>query len=228
MTLHSRRRRIVLLSLIAVGALVLLVGIFTLVANLVITTGADDHILASPQEAPHAQCAIVLGARVYADGTPSAMVADRLDIAIELYKLGKVDRLLLSGDHGQTTYDEVNAMLEYVVDRGVPDQAVFTDHAGFDTYDTMYRARDVFLVKTAIVVTQGYHLFRAVYTARALGLEASGVSADLRPYLHPLRNQAREILARTNAFLQLHITHPQPKYLGPQIPITGDGRATRG
>jgi SanA protein len=114
------------------------------------------------------------------------------------------------------------------VERGVPSEDVFTDHAGFDTYDSMYRARDVFLVKNAIVVTQGYHLSRAVYTARALGLDAVGVSADLRPYLHPLRNQAREILARLNAVIQLHITHPGPKYLGPEIPITGSGEATRG
>ena len=203
-------------------------GIVTLVSNLVITKGRTTTSSNSPADAPHAQCAIVLGARVFSDGTPYAMLADRLEIAIQLYKLGKVDKLLLSGDHGTATYDEVNVMLKYVVERGVPEEDVFTDHAGFDTYDTMYRARDVFMVKSAIVVTQGYHLSRAVYTARALGLEAFGVSADLRPYLHPLRNQAREILARVNAVLQLHITHPEPKYLGPQIPITGDGQATRG
>jgi SanA protein len=228
MTQHSRKRRTLFWSLIAAGILVVLIGVATLVTNLVIIKGADDYIVASPEAAPHAQCAIVLGARVFKDGTPYAMVADRLEVAIQLYKLGKVDKLLLSGDHGTKTYDEVNAMLKYVVDRGVPDEHVFTDHAGFDTYDTMYRARDVFMVKSAIVVTQTYHLSRAVYTARIIGLEAVGVSADLRPYLHPLRNQAREILARVNAALELHLTRPQPKFLGPQIPITGDGKATRG
>jgi SanA protein len=224
----SRRRRIIFWSVITAGLLALVAGILTLTANLVITQGTKDYIVQAPEDAPHAQCAIVLGARVFKDGTPYAMVADRLEVAIRLYNLGKVDKLLLSGDHGTTTYDEVNSMLKYVVDRGIPDEDVFTDHAGFDTHDTMYRARDVFMVKTAIVVTQGYHLSRAVYTARTLGLEAIGVSADLRPYLHPLRNEAREILARVNAILQLHITHPGPKYLGPVIPITGDGQATRG
>ena len=100
------------------------------------TTTSSQHL----EEAPAAQCAIVLGARVYANGTPSPMLADRLETGIKLYKLGKVDKLLLSGDHGTTTYDEVNAMLEYALARGVPDEDVFTDHAGFDTYDTMYRA----------------------------------------------------------------------------------------
>jgi SanA protein len=225
---RSRRRRIMFWSLIAVGILVVLVGVFTLVANHLIINSADDYVIASPEDAPHAQCAVVLGARVFANGTLYAMTADRLEVAIQLYDLGKVDRLLISGDHGTTTYDEVNAMLEYAVERGVPEEDVFTDHAGFDTYDTMYRARHVFMVESAIVVTQSYHLSRAVYTARALGLEAVGVGADLRPYLHPLRNQAREILARVKAVIQLNVTHPGPRFLGPQIPITGDGRATRG
>jgi SanA protein len=225
---RSRGRRIIFWSLIAVGILVLLVGVFTLVANLLILKSADGYVFASPEEAPTAQCAIVLGARVSSDGTLYAMTADRLDVAIRLYELGKVDKLLISGDHGTTAYDEVNAMLEYALERGVPEEDLFTDHAGFDTYDTMYRARDVFMVETALVVTQSYHLPRAVYTARALGLDAIGVGADLRPYLHPVRNQTREILARVNAVIQLHVTHPGPKFLGPELPITGDGRATRG
>jgi SanA protein len=228
MTEHSRKRRVLFWSLLAAGILVVLTGIALLASNLVITETSHDHIAASPKDAPHAQCAIVLGARVFSDGTLYAMTSDRMDVAILLYQLGKVDKLLISGDHGTTTYDEVNAMLAYAVERGVPSEDVFTDHAGFDTYDSMYRARDVFAVQTAIIVTQSYHLSRAVYTARALGLDAVGVSADLRTYLHPLRNQAREILARLNAVIQLHITRPGPKYLGPEIPITGSGEATRG
>ncbi len=225
---HSRRWHAIFWPLLTVGALLLLVGVFALTANLVITRSTHEYIAASPEDAPHAQCAIVLGARVFSDGTLYAMTADRLEVAIQLYELGKVDKLLISGDHGTVAYDEVNAMLKYAVERGVPDEDVFTDHAGFDTYDTMYRARDVFMVRSAIVVTQSYHLSRAVYTARELGLDAVGVSADLRPYLHPLRGEAREILARVNAVIQLHMTEPGPKFLGPQIPITGDGAATRG
>jgi SanA protein len=225
---RSRRRRAIFWSLIAVGIVVVLIGLAALVTNLIVMRGAHDYIVQSPEDAPHAQCAIVLGAHVYPDGTPYPMLADRLDTGIRLYELGKVDKLLLSGDHGQTTYDEVNAMLDYVLARGIPEEDVFTDHAGFDTYDTMYRARDVFQVETALIVTQDFHLSRAVYTARTLGLEATGVVADLRPYLSATRSAMREVLARGKAILQLHISHPEPKYLGPVIPITGDGRATRG
>lgn len=205
-----------------------LVGLAVLVPNLIVAWSADGHIVSTPEEAPAAQAAIVLGARVYASGGLSPMLRDRLETGVRLYELGKVQKLLLSGDHGQTTYDEVNAMLQYALDRGVPSEDIFTDHAGFSTYDTMYRARDVFRVQSAIVVTQGFHLARAVYTARALGLEATGVPADIQPYTDEWRFAMRDWLARSKAFLDLHITTPEPRYLGPAIPIEGDGRATRG
>lgn len=207
---------------------VVLAGLAVLVPNLIVTRSAAEHIVAAPAEAPQAQVAIVLGAKVYDDGTPAPMLTDRLETGIALYKLGKVDKLLLSGDHGQTDYDEVNTMLDYVLVRGIPDEDVFTDHAGFSTYDTMYRARDVFKVTKAVVVTQGFHLARAVYTARTLGLEATGVAADIQPYANERRFAMRDWLARVKAVIQLHITHPRPRYLGPAIPIEGDGRATRG
>ena len=228
MAKRSRKGRIVFWSLVAAGTIVVLVGLAVLIPNLIITRSAGEHIVGSPEDAPPAQCAIVLGARVYPSGVPAPMLADRLETGIRLYELGKVDKLLLSGDHGQTDYDEVNVMLDYVLERGVPDEDVFTDHAGFDTYDTMYRARDVFRVTDCLVVTQGFHLDRAVYTARALGLQATGVVADIQPYAGEFKNAARDWLARVKAVLQLHITHPEPRYLGPAIPIDGDGRATRG
>jgi SanA protein len=205
-----------------------LAGLTVLAPNLIIPLSARGHTVTGPEDAPRAQVAIVLGARVYQNGTPSPMLADRLQTGVSLYKLGKVDKLLLSGDHGQTTYDEVNVMLEYVLARGVPEEDVFTDHAGFSTYDTMYRARDVFKVTTALVVTQKFHLARAVYTARAMGLDATGVPADIQPYGDERRFVVRDWLARVKAFFQLHVTRPGPRYLGPAIPIDGDGRATRG
>ena len=211
-----------------VGVLVVLAGLALLVSNLWIRHSADPHVVSSVDEVPQAQAAIVLGARVYDDGTLSPMLADRMQTGVLLYKSGKVKKLLLSGDHGQTTYDEVNAMLRYALDRGVPAEDVFTDHAGFNTYDTMYRARDVFQVRSAIVVTQGFHLSRAVYTARSLGLEATGVPADIQPYGNEWRFAMRDWLARAKAFMELNITHPGPRFLGPVIPIEGDGRATRG
>lgn len=228
MSKRSRAGRIVFWSLVTVGILVVLAGLAVLVPNLIITRSADDHMLQNPEDAPHAQAAIVLGAKVYDNGTPAPMLTDRLETGIALYKLGKVDKILLSGDHGQTDYDEVNVMLDYVLARGVPDEDVFTDHAGFSTYDTMYRARDVFQVTTALIVTQEFHLARAVYIARTLGLEATGVVADIQPYANEQRFAMRDWLARVKAVIQLHITHPDPRYLGPAIPIDGDGRATRG
>lgn len=225
---RTRTRRIVFWSFVTGGVLVILAGLAVLIPNLIITRSTDDHIVNDPEEAPRAQCAIVLGARVYESGTPTPMLTDRLDTGIALYKLGRVDKLLLSGDHGQKEYDEVNAMLTYVLEQGVPEEDVFTDHAGFSTYETMYRARDVFKVTTALIVTQDFHLARAVYTARTLGLEATGVVADIQPYTNEIRFAVRDWLARVKAFVQLHITHPGPRYLGPAIPIDGDGRLTRG
>lgn len=224
----NRRRRRALLRVVggSAGALLLLMG-GAVAVNLLIVTKADG-LVSTPADAPSAQVAIVLGARVGPGGRPSPMLADRLETGLELYRLGRVQKLLLSGDHGTVPYDEVNAMRAYVVGRGVPQEDVFTDHAGFSTFETMYRARDVFLVKDALVVTQEFHLSRAVYTARSLGLDATGVSADRRPYVGTDRLIMREWLARCKAFLQLHILRSEPRFLGPEIPITGDGRATEG
>ena len=193
--------------------------------NWLMVRAAGPH-LGSLDQLPHAQAAIVLGARVWQGGTPSATLADRIDGGIALYQAGLVDKILLSGDHGQHTYDEVNAMRRRVLDAGVPPADVFLDHAGFSTYQTMYRARDVFEVKTAIVVTQRFHLARSVYTARQLGLDATGYAADRRRYRNAAKNAIRETLARCKAAAEVLVLRPKPRYLGDAIPITGDGRAT--
>lgn len=226
--LLSPRRPLVFWPIIAVLVLLVIAVVLMLVPDLIMSSSTRSHIVVSPGDAPQAKVAIVLGARVYSDGTPSPMLADRLATGVELYKLGKVQKLLLSGDHGTTTYDEVNAMLRYCLERGIPDADIFTDHAGFDTYDTMYRARDVFKVTDALVVTQRFHLPRAVYIARTLGLQATGVVADIQPYTGEWRFALREWPARVKAFFQLHVTKPQPRFLGPVLPIDGDGRVTRG
>lgn len=184
-------------------------------------TGIDDI-----EGLKNADCIIVLGAKVYSDESLSPILNDRVDYAIRLYKAGKAKKLLLSGDHGQTDYDEVNAMMTYAIQQGVPSEDIFLDHAGFSTYETMVRARDVFCVKSAIVVTQKFHLYRAVYIARALGLDAYGVNSDPRRYMYEQRNEMRESLARVKDFLYVNIFHPDPTYLGEKIPITGDGALT--
>jgi SanA protein len=225
---RSTSRRAVLVLVVVAGVGLLAATILFVGGNLFIVWQGSRHRVAGPSEAPNAEVAIVLGAKVWPGGTPSNMLEDRLLTGVELYRRGKVGKLLLSGDHGQVGYDEVNAMRTFVLDRGVPPEDVFMDHAGFSTYDTMYRARDVFQVRDALVVTQGFHLDRAVYTARALGLNATGVPADLRPYQNEGRFAARDWVARCKALVQLHVLHSKPRFLGPPIPIGGDGRVTAG
>ena len=172
-------------------------------------------------------CIVVLGCGVRPDGTPSAMLEDRLKQAIALYYAGAAPKLLMSGDHGQADYDEVNVMKQYALNAGIPSEDIFLDHAGFSTYESIYRTRDIFQAKKMIVVTQKYHLHRALHIAEALGLEAWGVSADLRSYGGQTFRDIREILARNKDFLT-GIFKPKPTYLGEPIPVYGDGNLTNG
>ena len=174
-----------------------------------------------------ADAILVLGARVWDNGSPSGVLEDRLDTGISAYQAGVSDRLLMSGDHGQDDYDEVNAMKDYALEQGIPSENIFMDHAGFSTYESVYRARDIFQVKTVLIVTQEYHLYRALYIARALGLNAYGVAADRSVYSGIVGFEAREILARVKDFFYTLI-QPLPTYLGDVIPITGDGNVTNG
>lgn len=169
-----------------------------------------------------ADCILILGAGLKADGTPNHMLQDRLDKGIELYKSGAAPKLLLSGDNGQEEYDEVNAMKEYALNAGIPPEDIFLDHAGFSTYESMYRARDIFLVKKAIIITQRYHQYRALYTARGLGIEGYGVVSEPRTYAGQNYRDLREILARNKDFIKV-IIKPEPTYLGEAIPINGSG-----
>ncbi len=169
-----------------------------------------------------ADCILVLGCYVQDDGTPSDMLRDRLERGLSLYALGAAPKLLMSGDHGRTGYDEVNAMKDYAMAAGVPSADVFMDHAGFSTYESLYRARDVFQAKKVILVTQEYHLYRALYIAERLGLEAYGVAADDHIYAGQWLREAREILARVKDFGKT-ILQPKPTFLGDPIPVSGSG-----
>ncbi len=169
-------------------------------------------------------CIIVLGCRVNGE-TPSPMLGDRLARGTELFLDGAAPKLLMSGDHGRVSYDEVNAMKQYALDRGAASEDVFMDHAGFSTYETMYRARDVFSVKKAVIVTQEYHLYRSVYIARKLGIEAYGVASDQQKYIRQLQYSTREVLARDKDFVMC-LVQPEPTYLGEVIPISGSGDLT--
>lgn len=170
-------------------------------------------------------CILVLGAGVWSGGRPSHMLADRLDVAIDAYKAGAAPKLLMSGDHGRREYDEVNVMKAYAIEAGVPSEDVFMDHAGFSTYESMYRAREIFCAERVLIVTQKYHLYRALYVAHALGIDAEGVSADLRSYRGQLRYDLREVLARCKDFAMC-LFKPLPTYLGETIPVSGSGDLT--
>lgn len=186
-----------------------------------------DAALSSDCLPEDSDCIMVLGCGVDDYGRPKLMLRDRLSCGVELYQNGASPKLLMSGDHGRVTYDEVNAMKSYAIDRGISSSDVFMDHAGFSTYESMYRARDVFDVDSIIIVTQEYHLYRAVYIARALGLDAYGVACDPREYYGQIWMDSREILARVKDFFYC-IFQPEPTFLGEVIPISGDGDLTAG
>jgi SanA protein len=170
-------------------------------------------------------CILVLGAGVRDGGRPSPMLEDRLLQGIELYKNGFSDRLLMSGDHGRKEYDEVNVMKQFAVDRGIASEHVFMDHAGFSTYESLYRARDIFETERIIIVTQKYHIYRALYIADKLGLEAYGVASDPRRYAGQDLRDLREIVARVKDCFTVMLK-PKPTYLGETIPISGNGDLT--
>jgi vancomycin permeability regulator SanA len=197
-----------------------------LILNAVVKSSAKDRIVTADEARElDADCILVLGAGVKADGSPSDMLRDRMLTAIELYDGGVSDRLLVSGDHGSDDYDEVNTMKGFAVDSGVPSECVFMDHAGFSTYDSIYRAKEVFCADTVVIVTQEYHLYRALYIAEKLGINAVGVPADKNEYRGQLMRDVREILARDKDFFSC-IIKPLPKYLGDEIPVSSNGDLT--
>jgi vancomycin permeability regulator SanA len=216
-----RRRRILLAFLAFAGAAPLVAG---LLARRVVEAEASPIVAAAA--APAAPVAIVFGAGVRGDRL-SAVLFDRLETAVELYRAGKAAKLLVTGDHGRKSYDEPGAMAAFLEARGVRPEDIFLDHAGFDTYASLYRARAVFEVDRALLVSQDFHLPRALYYARRLGIEATGVRADRRPYQREGWYAVRELLASLKAVAVADVFRPRPRFLGPKIPISGDGRATR-
>ncbi|HZK20660.1 MAG TPA: ElyC/SanA/YdcF family protein [Oscillospiraceae bacterium] len=228
--MSKKKRLLKRLSVVFAAFLVLcLLGTFYLFAvNKYVSYYSKDYILTNENAAEllDVDCILVLGAGIWGDSL-SPLLEDRMLTGIALYKDGVSNRLLVSGDHGSDDYDEVNAMKEFAVKNGVKADEIFMDHAGFSTYESMYRARDVFEAEKIVIVTQKYHLYRAIYNARKLGLEAFGVSSDLRSYgsYTNTYNNSREFLARNKDFLWC-ILKPNPTYLGESIPISGSGTAT--
>ncbi len=219
-----RGLRIALCVILCVGA----VGIAAIFAiNGIVTGSTKDRILTLEKAAKleNVDCILVLGCGLTADGRPSAMLHDRLEQGVALYGMDAAPKLLMSGDHGREIYDEVNAMKQFAVDAGIPTGDVFMDHAGFSTYESIYRAKEIFQAEKIIIVTQEYHLYRALYIAEQFGLEAYGVGADQRTYYGQSARDLREVLARVKDF-GTSIFKPEPTYLGDAIPIWGNGDLT--
>ncbi len=220
------RKHLYRTGLFALTAFVLC-AIFLLSISAYMKHMVDDRMFSEPAayNKGQADCILVLGARVHENGTVSPILKDRLDYGIALYQSGAAPKILMSGDHGRVTYDEVNAMKKYAISCGVPSEDIFMDHAGFSTYESLYRAKEIFGVEKMIVVTQRYHMYRALYIAEKMGLENYGVAAEENLYAGQDVRETREILARCKDFFQM-LFMPEPTYMGEAIPISGSGDAT--
>ena len=199
--------------------LLALLSVITLLSlNAAVIKATEDRIISAADAAKleDVDCIIVLGC-----GVDSVYLADRLEVAFTLYRAGASDKLLMTGDHGRESYDEVNKMLDEAVAAGIDEKFVFTDHAGFSTYESFYRAKEIFEVDRAIIVTQEYHLYRSLYIAEKLGIEAYGVSASLHNYGSQDYQDLRETFARVKDFFYA-LVKPEPTFLGETIPISGD------
>lgn len=215
--------------------LFVILGIFSLylALNLIVVLSTRAFVLeleAGKKTDYQADAILVLGAGVRPDGTPSHMLEDRLLTAIALYQSDICSRIIVSGDHGEENYDEVNVMKSYLVDHGVPSDVVFMDHAGFDTYDSLYRAKAIFGAGSLIVVTQRYHAYRAVYIGERLGISCRGVASPILSntgtgYAKQPWFTFRETIARAKDCLQC-LVRPAPRYLGEPVDLSGSGDVT--
>ena len=206
--------------------IIIIIAIIVLGINLYVRISTNKQIIKENDytELSDVDCIIILGAGIWED-KPSPMLEDRLLEGIKLYQNSVSDKIIMSGDHGRREYDEVNIMKNYAIEKGIPSENIFMDHAGFSTYESIYRAKDIFEAKKVVIVTQKYHLYRALYIANQLGFEAYGVGADPRQYIGATYRELREILARDKDFIKC-IFKPEPTYLGDTIPVSGNGDIT--
>jgi vancomycin permeability regulator SanA len=211
---------------IVIAAMVVLAVIVVAIINLHVKAKTSDRVyVVSTVPRDDYDAALVLGCGVYNNEYPSPLLRERLDAAVELFHEGVVNKLIMSGDHGQDNYNEVAVMKQYAIDEGVPSEAIFMDHAGFSTYESVFRARDIFMADSVLIVSQEYHVYRALYVAEALGLEAYAVSADKTRLSGQTARDLREILARNKDFI-FSIIKPEPTYLGEPISLDQSGDIT--
>ena len=222
------RKSVFCIALIAFLSFLAFVALFALSINLYVCSFSKPYIFDDASSLPASYTVIVPGARVY-QNTVSHVVRDRLETAAECINTGKAERVLISGDHGRKSYDEVNRMKDFMSQvYGTREDLIFTDHAGFSTYETMYRARDIFCVSDTVISTQKIFAARSVFIARKLGLNAVAIEAkEITPFSRRVHIswQIRECLARVKAFFSVSFRQ-KPKFLGQQIPITGNAASS--
>lgn len=208
--------------------IVLLIGIAAVSLSVYMVKATEKSVFTADtfKNDEKADCILILGAGVK-DDKPKPMLRDRLLTGIELYKSGAAEKIIMSGDHGRADYDEVNVMRAFALEQGVRAEDIFLDHAGFSTYDSVYRAKNIFGAENIIIVSQKYHLYRALYISEKLDVKAAGVSANLNTYGGQLKRDIREIIARDKDFFKC-IVKPEAEIMGDKIPLDGDGSITLG
>ena len=206
--------------------LIVLIVVFIIVVNLYEIICSKKQILKDENtKIENIDCMLVLGAGIINNERPTLMLKDRLEKSIELYKKGMAPKIIMSGDHSSKDHNEVIIMKNYAIERGIPSEDIFMDHAGFCTYDSIYRAKEIFGVKNMIIVTQKYHLYRSIFIANFLGVKSYGIKSDARKYTKMPYHLIREMLARCKNFLKC-IFRMKPKYLGERISLKQSGDVT--
>ena len=217
--------KIIKKSLKIIFFVILVIIILTIGINLIIYFSTKNSIITDKSEKlENIDCILILGAGIW-NNQPSPMLEDRLLEGISLYKKGISSKIIMSGDYGKVDYDEVNIMKKFAIEKGVNSEDIFMDHAGFSTYESIYRTQKIFQVKKIVIVTQQYHLYRALYIAKQFGIEAYGVASNPREYARQSIREVREWIARDKDFIKC-IYKPTPTYLGDTIPVSGNGDVT--
>ena len=213
-----------MIKIMIIGIIILMIAIFSL--NIYVVNNTKNEIVKEENVSniEGVDCILILGAGIWGD-KPSPMLEDRLKEGIVLYKQGTTKKIIMSGDHSREDYDEVKIMKEYAESEGVPSEDIFMDHAGFSSYDSVYRAKEIFGVQKMIIVTQKYQLYRSLYIAKKLGIEAYGIESNLRTYPGQVFREIREILARDKDYFKC-IMKPEASIMGEKISLDGSGDIT--
>ena len=211
--------------MLVIGIIILVFIIIILAINFYIINSTKNEIKTTNEITNNdIDCILILGAGIWGN-RPSYMLEDRLLEGVNLYNKKIAQKIIVSGDHGRQEYNEVQVMKDFLIKKGIPSKDIFMDHAGFSSYDSIYRARDIFKVKKLVIITQKYHLYRSLYIAKKLNLKVYGVKSDKRKYRKQIYRELREIVARNKDFLKCMLK-PKPQFLGKEIPITGNGDIT--